>query len=72
MLDNFTLFLFVKQKSNWIIAIQITNKRQEKKCGLGLGLWCLTIFQQYFSISYISFIGGGNRSTHERGSNSQL
>ena len=31
---------------------------------IGLGIWCLTHFQQYFSyIVAISFIGGGNGST---------
>jgi hypothetical protein len=34
---------------------------------LGLGLWYLTHFQQYFSyIVAVSFIGGGNRSTRRK------
>ena len=31
---------------------------------IGLGLWCLSRFQQYFSyIVAVSFTGGGNQST---------
>jgi hypothetical protein len=33
----------------------------------GLGLWCLTPFQQYFSyIVAVSFIGEGNRITQRK------
>ena len=31
MLDNFTLFLFAKQKFNWIVPIQITIKQKDNK-----------------------------------------
>jgi len=38
-----------------------------KKVRFGLGFYCLTHFQQYFSyIIAVSFIGGGNRNTQRK------
>jgi len=35
--------------------------------GIGLGLWCLTHFQQFFSyIVAVSVIAGGNRNTRRK------
>jgi hypothetical protein len=40
------------------------SANQRELIMVGVGSWCLTHFQQYFSyIMAVSFIGGGNRGT---------